>query len=983
MQPVPSPASLDSHALTLAVGQKREPEEIAAYLLDRGFERLDQVEEPGDFALRGGILDIFATADTDPVRVEFSGDEIESIRQFEVGTQRSVRHLNTARITLSPDAAKAAISETTSFLSYLPADTLVVLDEPVETTEIARTIWDRLGRPAGHYPFDAIQRGLAEFAQLHLSRFPLATVRDADAFTLRCEALPTFEAKATDAVQQLVQSAGDHPVLVYCDNEGEQNRLRELIEQVLEESTKAGRPLGSPRVEMPIGLVHRGFTWRGGAESAGDGRSRSEAMTVLPHHELFRRYTQKRRIRRITTGRPIESFLDLEEGDYVVHVVHGIGKYVGMRTMRKGDAGKSEEFLTLRFADEATIHVPVSQIDLVQKYVGAKTLRPPLSKLGGTRWQTTKAKVEEAVADLAGELLRVQAMRQAQPGLAFPKDTHWQKEFEDAFLYSETPDQTTVIQDIKADMTRERPMDRLLCGDVGYGKTELAMRAAFKAVEFGKQAVVLVPTTVLAEQHYRTFRERMADYPFVVECLNRFRTPKEQRAIVAAAKKGQIDILIGTHRLLSKDVDFSDLGLVIVDEEQRFGVEHKERLKHLRATVDVLTLTATPIPRTLHMAMVGLRDISSLATPPLDRRAISTRVCAWDDELVREAVIRELNRDGQVYFVHNRVHSIRGVANRVAALVPDARMVVGHGQMPGDELEEVMLRFVRHEADVLVCTTIIEAGLDIPNANTIFIDRADMFGLADLHQLRGRVGRYKHRAHCYLLLSPNRPLTEGAAKRLKAIEEYSELGAGFRIAMRDLEIRGAGNILGPEQSGHIAAVGYELYCQLLERAVKRMRGEAYTERPAVHLEIDVEAYIPRSYVPSDRQRMECYRRFAACRTPEDVEQLGRDLEDAFGKYPEATDTLLTLTEIKVRAAPWNIETIIKREPDLIFRIHGEIKKIEPLFAGGGGSVRVPDGRTLHWRLPENYFRGKTLLNILRNLFRKRESKAPLVGQAVG
>jgi transcription-repair coupling factor (superfamily II helicase) len=420
-------------------------------------------------------------------------------------------------------------------------------------------------------------------------------------------------------------------------------------------------------------------------------------------------------------------------------------------------------------------------------------------------------------------------------------------------------------------------------------------------------------------------------------------------------------------------VGFADLGLVIVDEEQRFGVEHKERLKQLRATVDVLTLTATPIPRTLHMAMVGLRDISSLATPPLDRRAISTRVCTGDADLLRDAIVRELNRDGQVYFVHNRVNSIQRVANEIASLVPEARLVVGHGQMPGDELEGVMLRFVRHEADVLVCTTIIEAGLDIPNVNTIFIDRADRFGLADLHQLRGRVGRYKHRAHCYLLLDPNRPLTGTAAKRLKAIEQFSELGAGFRIAMRDLEIRGAGNILGPQQSGHIAAVGYELYCQMLEQAVKRMRGEMYHPRPAVHLELDVEAYLPRSYISSDRHRMDCYRRLSACRTPRDVDQFGKDLSDACGRCPETTEMLLTLTEIKVRAASWRIKTIVKKEPDLIFTIEGEIKKIEPLFEGRDGSVRIADGHTLHWRLPEHYFHGDTLTRILVNLLRRPAS----------
>lgn len=993
IQPVPSTESLEANTLSLAAQMQKTPEEIAAYLAERGFERLDQVEEPGDFALRGGILDIFATAESQPVRIEFFGDRIESIRRFEVGTQRSTETVSNVRISLAPDATRLRPSDTTIFLQYLPKETLVALNEPLEIVEIGRTILDRLGSPVGHFPVDAVLRNAAEFSQIHLSRFPTAGATEPDTFALRCDATPTFEAKATDAISQLIALGRESRVVVYCDNKGEQDRLAELIEQVTDRSEVMERSGGSGanlsqnkshesdtpdkskspphEIVSQIGLVHTGFQWR---VSSGEP---SSTLVVVPHHELFRRHSQKRRLRKGAATRPIESFLDLAEGDYVVHVSHGIAKFVGMKTMRKADAGgptrgTNEEFLTLRFADDATLHVPASQIDLVQKYIGAKAARPPLSKLGGTRWQTTKAKVEEAVDDLAGDLLRIQAIRDSQPGIAYPQDTHWQTEFENAFLYSETADQINALREIKNDMVRPRPMDRLLCGDVGYGKTELAMRAVFKVVEFGKQAAVLVPTTVLAEQHFRTFRERMADYPFVVECLNRYRSAKEQKQIIAAARQGQVDVLIGTHRLLSRDVGFADLGVVVVDEEQRFGVEHKERLKRLRATVDVLTLTATPIPRTLHMAMIGLRDISSLATPPMDRRSITTTVCASSDELIREAIHRELNRDGQVYFVHNRVHSIQGVAAKIASLAPDARIIVGHGQMPGDELENVMLRFVRREADVLVCTSIIEAGLDIPTANTIFIDRADIFGLADLHQLRGRVGRYKHRAYCYLLLSPNRPLTSTAAKRLKAIEQYSELGAGFRIAMRDLEIRGAGNILGAEQSGNIAAVGYELYCQILEKAVRRMKGESAGERVAVHLELDVEAYIPRSYIPSDRQRMECYRRFAGCRTPLDVDQLAGDLKDAFGPVPETVDTMLTLAEIKTRAASWQIRSIVRKVPDLIFHFEGEVKKIEKLFAGSSGSVRIPDGRTLHWRLPENYFHGNSLLRILANLFRRNK-----------
>ncbi len=958
IQPVPSPESLDANTLTLSVGDQREPDEIAAFLVERGFERLDQVEDPGDFAQRGGILDIFASTERDPVRIEFFGNRIESIRPFEVGSQRSMRTLTTTRITLPPSQEKINAAQTTTFLNYLDERTIILLSEPTEIAEIGRTILDRLGNPVGHYPVEAILRKAASFTQLQLSRFPTGGAADEDTIALSCESLPTFEAKATDAIAQLLTMVQQDPVVVYCDNQGEVDRLHELIAQSTDAATSP------PEVETEIGLIHQGFRWMTSSQD------RRTALVVLAHHELFRRYTQKRRLRKVAATRPIESFLDLAEGDYVVHVAHGIGQYTGMRTMRRGDSRTSEEFLTVRFANDATMHVPASQIDLVQKYIGAKSARPPLSILGGKRWEKTKEKVEEAVGDMAAELLRVQALRESQPGVAFPQDTRWQTEFENAFLYTETPDQVMTLRDIKNDMSRPRPMDRLLCGDVGYGKTELAMRAIFKVVEFGKQAAVLVPTTVLAEQHFRTFKERMADYPFTVECLNRFRSARETKNILAAAKAGRIDVLIGTHRLISKDVGFADLGLVVIDEEQRFGVEHKERLKHLRTTVDVLTLTATPIPRTLHMSMIGLRDISSLATPPMDRRSISTSVCAWSDTLIREAIVREMNRDGQVYFVHNRVRSIEAIANRIRSLVPDAKILVGHGQMHGDELEDVMTRFVRREADILVCTTIIESGLDIPSANTMFIDRAENFGLADLHQLRGRVGRYKHRAYCYLLLSPDRPLTSMAAKRLKAIEEYSDLGAGFRIAMRDLEIRGAGNILGAEQSGNIAAVGYELYCQLLEKAVKRMRGELAAPRVAVHIELDVEAQIPRSYIPSDRQRMECYRRVAACRTTQDVEELASDLEDAFGRCPESVETLLTLTEIKVRAMSWNIKTIIKREPDLIFSIDGEIKKFEPLFTGATGSLRIPDGRTLHWRLPENYFHGQTLLRILVNLFRR-------------
>jgi len=579
--------------------------------------------------------------------------------------------------------------------------------------------------------------------------------------------------------------------------------------------------------------------------------------------------------------------------------------------------------------------------------------------------------VAVAVQDMAAGLLKVQAVRAAQPGVAYANGTEWQRQFSNEFVYTETEDQLTSMQQIDEDMAQPRPMDRLLCGDVGYGKTELAMRSAFKVAEAGRQVAVLVPTTVLAAQHFRSFTERFADYPFRVDVLSRFRSKKEQQAVIDKLALGQVDILIGTHRLLSKDVRFPDLGLVVIDEEQRFGVEHKERFKNLRATVEVLTMTATPIPRTLHLALLGLRDISSLTTPPLDRRAIHTEVRSYDDDLIRMAIERELNRQGQVFFVHNRVHDIDELAEHIQRLVPDVRIAVGHGQMPEGALEKVMLRFLKRDVDVLLSTTIVESGLDIPTANTMIIHDADRFGLAELHQLRGRVGRYKHRAYCYLLLPQTRPVTSQAAKRLKAIEDFSDLGAGFQIAMRDLEIRGAGNILGPQQSGFIAAVGYELYCQLLEKSVCELRGEKPPVRHEVHVEIGVDSFVPREYVPAERQRMEIYRRVVRCATVEELEQLRRDLRDAYGHLPPAMDTLLDLAEVRVRAGGLGIRSIITMEPDLVFTFR-DFKPAEHLFDGAHGSVRLADDQTVHWRPPKAYFEMPTLLRVL--LARLRQAK---------
>jgi transcription-repair coupling factor (superfamily II helicase) len=641
----------------------------------------------------------------------------------------------------------------------------------------------------------------------------------------------------------------------------------------------------------------------------------------------------------------------------VVHLQHGIGRYLGLKTLpatagkRAAEAGEAAgtECLVIEYAprnpddEPPKLYVPVTEAHLVSKYIGAGRARPPLNTLGGARWRQAKARAERAVRDIAAELLAIQAARESQPGHAFAPDTPWQREFEAAFIYEETPDQWRAIQETKADMERPRPMDRLICGDAGFGKTEVAIRAAFKAVMDGKQVAVLVPTTVLAQQHYNTFRERMADYPIRVELLSRFRTRREQQRVLRDLANGSVDIVIGTHRLLQADVAFKDLGLVVIDEEQRFGVLHKEKFKQLRTLVDVLTLTATPIPRTLYLALSGARDMSTIQTPPQDRLPVETIVCEYDERVIRDAILRELNRGGQVFFLHNRVMTIQTVADRLRRLVPEARIVVGHGQMHSDELEEVMARFVNGEADVLLSTTIVESGLDIPNANTILIDRADRFGLSDLYQLRGRVGRYKHQAYAYLLLPRHARLLTDVRKRLSAIRQFSSPGSGFKIAMRDLEIRGAGNLLGPEQSGHITAVGFELYCQLLRQSIAALKGEPVRPRVEVGVRLDFleangvgadtlpeakrsdrpRACLPHDYVPESQHRIEMYRKLAQATDRAALQALRAELRDRFGPLPPPVERLLLVAELKLLAAEKGVTAIEVREDRLMLTRQGD------------------------------------------------------------
>ena len=940
LQPVPKPEVLAAAKMSLRTGGEIDPRVLIEWLVDAGFESVDAVDQAGEFARRGGIIDIFPPAGDLPVRVEFFGEKIESVRRFNPDTQRSTAQITGCDLVAISAGSETGDGRTTHLMDYLPDGAIICLLEPAELRSTAETLYRRLTDAVGVHAPEVLFSAYDRLAVMEMSAFTPAG-RDDEIVPMGIGSLQRLRTP-DEALGELESLSGDNEVWVYCENAAEADRFGELLASSHTEL--------AAKVRTGIGHVECGFHWPG------------ERLVVVGHHEIFHRYARRRRLRHLRAGRPIESFMDLADGDYVVHLTHGIARFVGFRTLATD--GRDEEFLTLRFAGGSLLHVPATEIQLVQKYIGAGRARPSLSRLGSSAWSLRKDRVAGATRDMAAELLRLQAVRNSAPGTSYSGRSEWMGRFEQEFIYTETPDQITAMREIFADMAEARPMDRLLCGDVGYGKTELAMRAAFRVIEAGRQAAVLVPTTVLAAQHYRTFSERFADYPVEVEVLSRFRSRREASKIAEAAAAGKIDILIGTHRMLSGDVRFAKLGLAIIDEEQRFGVEHKEHLKRMRADVDVLTMTATPIPRTLHMALMGLRDISSLATPPLDRRAIFTEVCRSDEKRIRAAIVRELARKGQVFFVHNRVFDIESVAERIRSLVPEARVEIGHGQMPERVLEKTMLRFVAGDIDVLVCTTIIESGLDIPSANTMFIHDADRFGLAQLHQLRGRIGRYKNRAYCCLMLPTSRSVSRLAARRLKAVEEFSDLGAGFQIAMRDLEIRGAGNILGPEQSGYIAAVGYELYCRLLEQAVARLRGEKVAEPPAkAHVELAAETYIPRSYISSARQRMEVYRRLALCRTGQELSQLSADLADVFGPVPPVVGDLLTVAEIRLLASQLGIDRIVLMPPDVIFSVNAPTLA-DSALAGLSGTVRLADERTAHWRPPPAYLEGPTLLTVL-------------------
>jgi len=953
MQAVPAATRLASMLRTIAEGDRLDPQEFSAWLAEAGYTRGDVVENPGEFAVRGGIFDVFPPGGSVPFRLDLFGDSVERIFEVDPTTQASDRRVSRVEVVgaslehLESDADVELLPE------RMPCETVGVLLEIAEITEQGRGYYERVrGAHSVHGP-PAVFMSIAErcHAVLDVGQFSEGQVPER-LVELPIEPLEAFSENGAEAFGELGELATRCEVHVLAATDGEAERARALVE---EHSAGGG---GTAVIEVEQRYLHRGFVWDAGGD---------RPLALVPEHEVLHRWHARRQAGRLRGGADREAFLHFEAGDHVVHRDHGIARFLGLETIADG-AGPEQEYLRLEFDSGALLHVPATRIDLVQRYVGAAGGAPKRSTLGGRRWKRQKEQVSEAVRELAAQMLRLQAARAASPGIRFPGDTPWMREFEASFPHRETEDQVSAIAAIKRDMQDARPMDRLVCGDVGFGKTEVAIRAAFKAVEHGRQVAVLVPTTVLAEQHERTFASRFAGYPFRVESLSRFKSAAEQRVVLEDAAAGKVDVLVGTHRLLSKDVAFDDLGLVVIDEEQRFGVEHKQRLLRFRMTADVLTLSATPIPRTLHMAMLGLRDISSLTTAPVDRRAIVTETIPFNPTRIKRAIDRELAREGQVFFVHNRIGDLDDVADFVHGLAPDARIVVGHGQMDPHDLEEVMRVFMRREADILVSTAIIESGIDIPTANTMFVSNAHMFGLAELHQLRGRVGRSRHRAYCYLLLPQKRKVTEDARKRLRAIEEYSMLGAGFRIAMRDLEIRGAGNLLGKEQSGHIASVGYEMYCRLLENAVRELRHERPVVPADTLVDIGLVGIIPRGWIPSETRRMEAYRRIGQAETLDRLDEVEASLRSAYGDPPQGVATLLELARLRLAAALLEATAVIVREPDLVIRTR-DPAAIEARLKGVRGTVRTigpvgENGVEVYWRPPANHLERSTLLRIL-------------------
>jgi transcription-repair coupling factor (superfamily II helicase) len=879
--PLPPPTEFREGTLRIGAGDSLDRELLLEALDTAGYERVDTVVEVGQWSARGGIIDVFSPIHPSPARLELFGDDVESIRLFDPTSQRSttgIEELVVLPLVVVPETSEHA----TRLLDHLPARGPVIVDAPGlldETSEEA----------PGRRPLREL---LGERPYVELE---LLTASGADV-TLETLSVEPFSGKFDRLVDEVRRwRAEGFTVRLAAADPHQAEHLREILHDHDIDAPIAGSLTGPESLAVVVGDVSGGFI----VPPLG--------FVLLAESEIFGARRRTLRRPKYQRGAALTAFTDLAVGDLVVHEDHGIGRYLGLRTMRVGD--KDADFLLLEYADGNQLYVPVDRLDIVSKYLGADAGAARLDRLGGASWQRVKESVRAALREMAEELLKLYARRAVTEGRPFSPDTPWQREFEAAFRFEETPDQLRAIEEVKRDMQSPRPMDRLVAGDVGYGKTEVALRAAFKAVADGAQVAVLVPTTVLAQQHWSTFTDRFAPFPARVELLSRYRSPKEQKAVKEGLRNGSVDVVIGTHALLGKDVSFKNLGLLVVDEEHRFGVAHKERVKQLRASVDVLALTATPIPRTLYMALSGVRDMSVIETPPVDRLPIETVVRRFSRPVIKEALERELARGGQVFFVHNRVQSLPSMARFVQELVPDARVIMAHGQMRERELEAAMVKFIDGQGDILVSTAIVESGLDIPASNTIIVNRADRFGLAQLYQLRGRVGRERQQAYAYLLVPADGRVDEQAQRRLRALQELTELGSGFKLALRDLEIRGAGNLLGAQQHGHIAAVGYDLYSKLLAEAVRELSGETPTATVEPVISVAVEGFVPEDYVPEVNQRLAFYKRLAGATGDADIEELRAELVDRYGALPEPAVRLLDIVRLRVAARALGIEKV--------------------------------------------------------------------------
>ena len=1028
---VPRKDFLRNLAWRIETGDEFFVEDLLEGLASVGYEKRDPVEMVGQYSLRGGIIDVYSPEAPHPIRIEMLGDQVESIRQFDAENQKSIQRVDqtlllpmteypvtTAQVGdeqadpgLEEDpeilplgwefSALTAATRTGSILDLFD-NPLVIWSERAAIRADGENLWEKLensyeaagdtGPPPGSFYLTLEKFG----EQVHQGGEMIVEelgveADDEEWLHLATQPTPSFQGNVVHFVRELqAQVSSGRRSLIAGHSPGDVERLADILTEnslsyqlSLKDPTKAASPYLEEKAYLagPVAnvLVVESPIRRGVVLPESN-------LVLYGHEDLF---AASELVARPQKGKSVRStFLsdlqDLKEGDLIVHAEHGIGRFVGLRQVEH--SGRREDLMMIEYAERARLYLPLQRLDLIQKYHGAGGRPPVLDRMGGQTWTRTRARVKAKLLDMADELIKLYASRGKAFGFAFSPDSNWQREFEEAFEFTETPDQIQSIKDIKNDMESDRPMDRLVCGDVGFGKTEVAMRAIFKALGDGKQVAVLAPTTVLAFQHYETFSQRFASFPIEIEMLTRFRTRQQQKEILERLAAGKVDVLIGTHRLLSKDVVFSDLGLLVVDEEQRFGVRHKERLKQITNNVDALTLTATPIPRTLHMSLVGLRDISIIQTPPRDRLAIQTVVAPSSDQIIRDAIEREMARKGQVYCIYNLVETIWEIAAHLQKLVPQARIGVGHGQMSAKELETVILKFMRYEYDVLLSTTIVENGLDIPLANTMLINRADLFGLSELYQLRGRVGRSNRRAYAYLLVDDDVEISSTARKRLAALREFSELGSGFKIAALDLELRGAGNLLGAEQHGQIAAVGFETYCRLLEEAMRKIEGEEVEEEVRTIVKLQLDVHIPTDYILDETQRLQAYKRLAEIRSGEDREQLLEELRDRYGSLPEPVRNLADYSLVKSRAEHMRIQSIERKRGYWTLRFREDSRvdgtRLMRFVAETPGVVFSPDG-LLEWRRKETQSPGAaTVLKEIDGLLGTLESE-PELSQAPG